>query len=57
MIIPVTLFIKLMQSSPQAWTHMCPKLQYPYITSRKITYVKFRLCVEIRSFPHQSKVL
>uniref|UniRef100_A0A0E9XLH2 Uncharacterized protein n=1 Tax=Anguilla anguilla TaxID=7936 RepID=A0A0E9XLH2_ANGAN len=46
-----------MQSSPQAWTCMRPKMQYPYITSRKITYVKSRLCVEIRSFPRRSKVL
>uniref|UniRef100_A0A0E9XWS5 Uncharacterized protein n=1 Tax=Anguilla anguilla TaxID=7936 RepID=A0A0E9XWS5_ANGAN len=27
-----------MQSSPLAWTHIRPKLQYPYITSRKTTY-------------------
>lgn len=33
-----------------------PKLQYTYITSRKIT-CKSRLCWEIRSFPLQSLVL
>lgn len=36
---------------------MGPKLKYPYITCRKTTFCKSRLCSEVESFPHPSKIL
>lgn len=54
--IPITVFIQLKQSL-QVWAHIRPKLRYPDQISRKFTCIKSQLCLEMRPFPHQSKVL